>query len=141
MYIRVIDEKHEYYGLYFDIVTNELLSNYHQNLICNIDKEYISFKDEQCRIVSNIKEIKKAEKSFYRFKKTFLTAKELKAEFYIYKGRYGERIPAFKYGYFSFCFYPDTERWKVFHINNESIKYTFNNKQELLEWIHPAQIF
>jgi len=131
MYIKVIDENHEYFGMYFE-VRNAMIT-----YICNLNIDYFfEFRYHQCEDMLGNKEIKKAEKSFYRFRETFLTAKELNAEFYIYQGKYGERVPVFKYGYFSFCFYPDTERWKAFHLHIDSLKFNFNNKQELLNWMH-----
>jgi hypothetical protein len=124
MYIKITNEKHKYYGQYFDASNNQ------NNFICNIDNTfYFPFDFNQCEEVVYNHEKKRAYWKWKRFKTTFLMHKFIEgSEFTIDK--WG--TPNIKYKNYSFCFFNDSKKWGIF-MDNRKIKLL--NKEELIQWI------
>jgi hypothetical protein len=129
MYIKITNEKHEYYGQYFEVSFTSTETFQHViNIIGN--KIYqIIFNFCDCEEVIKNHEQKRAYWKWKRFKTTYLMHKSIEgSELTIDKFE----TPNIEYKECSFCFFNDSKKWGIF---KDDKKIKLLNSEELQQWL------
>jgi hypothetical protein len=114
MYIKIIDETHEWFNQYFMIEELHILMQF------EVPKNVIAFGNH---------EKKRAYWKWKRFKTTYLMHKEIEGSTFVID-KFG--TPNINYKDYSICFFNDTRKWGIF-INNTKINLI--NESDLRQWL------